>query len=206
MDLRRAPFGSMRMLRLQIFISSTRPARKSDVVGTWFEEAARRHAQFEIERVDLATVDLPLFDEPRHPRLRQYEHDHTRAWSKVVDRADAFVFVTPEYDHVPPASLVNALQFLVQEWAYKPLGFVSYGGVSAGTRSVQVLKQLAVALKMMPIPEAVHIPFFQQFVDEEVTQFTPEDVQESAAHVMLDELVRWAGALQTLRTPHPMPA
>lgn len=109
------------------------------------------------------------------------------------------MFVTPEYDHLPPASLVNALQFLVQEWAYKPLGFVSYGGVSAGTRGMQVTKQIAVGLRMMPIPEAVNLPFFSQHLDRDAGTFTPEDRHEKAARAMLDELKKWADALKPLR-------
>ena len=187
------------MLNLQIIIASTRSGRSGHHVGVWFDEIARRHGEFDVECVDLAEVNLPLFDEPRHPKLRQYEHARTKAWSKIVDRADAYVFVTPEYDHTPPAALVNALQHLVQEWAYKPAGFVSYGGVSGGTRGVQVTKQIAVALKMMPIPEAVNIPFYTQHLDREAGVFTPGEVQEKAAGAMLDELQKWGSALKPLR-------
>ncbi len=187
------------MLNLQIIIASTRSGRSGHLVGAWFTEAARRHGGFEVEVVDLAEVDLPLFDEPRHPRLHQYEHAHTKAWSTTVARADAYVFVTPEYDHLPPAALVNALQHLVREWAYKPAGFVSYGGVSGGTRGVQVAKQIAVALKMMPVPEAVNLPFFSRHIDYEAATFAPAEVQEEAAVAMLDELHRWSAALKPLR-------
>ena len=186
-------------MTLQIIVASTRDGRLGHLVGEWFEEIAREHGGFDLELIDLADVALPLFDEPRHPRLAQYEHDHTRAWSRRIDPADAFVFVTPEYDHGAPASLVNALQFLVREWAYKPAGFVSYGGVSAGLRSVQMTKSILTALRVMPIPEAVSIPFFAQHFDEEGGGFDPGEVQEKAAVVMLDELARWAAALQPLR-------
>lgn len=188
------------MLNLHVIIASTRSGRAGHHVGAWFDEIARHHGAFDVELIDLAEIDLPLFDEPRHPKLRQYEHAHTKAWSEIVDRADAFVFVTPEYDHTPPASLVNALQHLVHEWGYKPAGFVSYGGVSGGTRGVQVTKQTAVALKMMPIPEAVNIPFFKEHLDRETGTFGPGEVQEKAAGKMLDELQKWAEALRPLRT------
>lgn len=184
---------------LQIVTASTRPTRKGPAVAAWFHEQARRHGRFEIEMVDLAEVALPMFDEPKHPKLGEYEHAHTLAWSATVSRADAFVVVTPEYDHGPPASLINALQYLVKEWAYKPMGFVAYGGVSAGTRSVSVLKMTAVALKMMPMVEAVTIPFFAHHLDPDTGAFRPPEVQESAAKVMLDELLRWTAALRTLR-------
>lgn len=185
---------------LQVITASTRDGRKGPFVADWFLEQARRHDGFRVEPVDLADVDLPLFDEPRHPRLQEYEHEHTREWAATVARADAFVVVTPEYDHSPPASLLNAFQFLVKEWAYKPLGFVSYGGVSGGTRSAEVSKLVATTLRMMPIPEAVSIPFFSKHIDEEAGEFTPGEVQEKASKAMLDELLRWTRALRVLRS------
>jgi NAD(P)H-dependent FMN reductase len=151
-----------------------------------------------VELVDLAEVNLPLMDEPAHPRLQLYEHAHTRAWSARVAAADAFVFVTPEYNYGVPPSLVNALDYLVQEWAYKPCAFVSYGGVSGGTRSVQMAKQIVTTLKMMPMQEAVAIPFFAQYIDEQGL-FVPPESHEHAAEVMLKELHRWTAALKPLR-------
>lgn len=191
--------GEQRPL-LQVVIASVREERKGELVADWFIGEAEKHGAFLVERVDLAQVKLPLFDEPRHPRLRHYEHEHTKAWSRSVERADAFVFVTPEYDYGIPAPLANALQYLVHEWAYKPLGFCSYGGVSAGTRGVQMTKQIATTLKLVPIFEAVAIPFFTEKIDAESGLFEPGPVQEKAAAVMLDEMVRWEGALRTLRT------
>jgi NAD(P)H-dependent FMN reductase len=187
------------MLNLQIVVASTRRGRQGPLVGAWFLECARAHGKFGVELVDLADVDLPLLDEPMHPRLAQYEHEHTRAWSAIVNRADAFVFVTPEYDYGAPASLLNALQYLLKEWAYKPVGFVSYGGVSGGTRSVQMTKQIVTTLKMVPMSEAVAIPFFAQYIDKETGAFDPGEVQVTAATVMLDELLKWTGALRPLR-------
>jgi len=189
------------MDKLQIIVASTRDGRSGHRVGEWFLQQARAHGKFDVELVDLADVNLPLLDEPRHPRFAQYEHSHTKAWSEIVDRADAYVFVTPEYDHAPPASLMNALQFLSREWAYKSAGFVSYGGVSAGTRGVQITKQILTSLKVMPLPETVAVPFFTQHIDKTTGAFDPGPTQAQAATVMLDELLRWTEALQTLRTP-----
>jgi len=190
----------MTKLRLQILTVSTRLQRKGPAVAAWFLAQAQAYdAGFEIEAVDLAEQQLPVFDEPRHPRLKQYEHDHTKRWSEVVERADAFVFVTPEYNHSMPPSLVNALDFLVQEWAYKPVGFVSYGGVSAGTRSVEAAKMLVTSLKMMPMFETVSVPFFTRHLDEATGRFDPGEVHDKAARAMLDELSRWAHALVPLR-------
>ncbi|MDQ6621420.1 MAG: NAD(P)H-dependent oxidoreductase [Pseudomonadota bacterium] len=184
---------------LEIIIASTREGRSGHRIGQWFEGVARRHSGFEIELIDLATVALPLFDEPVHPRLRQYKGEHTKSWSATVERADAYVLVTPEYNYAPPPSLVNALDFLVHEWGYKPVGFVSYGGLSGGTRSVQMTKLIVTALKMMPMVEAVNLPFYATHLNKETGAFEPPQVQEDAGRVMLDELARWAAALQPMR-------
>ena len=187
------------MLKLEVIVASTRAERKGPLVAAWFLDRARAHGKFDIELVDLAAVNLPVFDEPKHPRLRDYVHAHTKAWSETVARADAYVFVTPEYDFSTPASLVNALQYLLHEWAYKPAGFVSYGGVSAGTRGVQMTKSIVTALKMMPMFEAVAIPFFAHFIKADTGSFEPGETQDKAAVVMLDELLKWATALKPMR-------
>ncbi len=83
---------------LQVIVASTRPGRVGRTVAEWFAAEAEGHAGFDVELVDLAEVDLPLFDEPKHPRLQQYEHDHTRRWSDTISRGDAFAFVMPEYN------------------------------------------------------------------------------------------------------------
>lgn len=184
---------------LQVVIASVRDERKGVLVADWFIGEAEKHGGFEVERIDLAEVNLPLFNEPRHPRLRKYEHEHTKAWSRTVDRADAYVFVTPEYDYGIPAPLANALQYLVHEWAYKPLGFCSYGGVSAGTRGVQMTKQIATTVKLVPMFEAVSIPFFTEKIDAESGLFDPGPEQAKAVVMMLDEMLRWEAALRTLR-------
>ena len=183
---------------LQIFIASTRPGRKGEAVAKWFDARARAHGAFDVELVDLAEVNLPLLNEPEHPSLRKYQHDHTKRWSERVTRADAFVFVTPEYNYCAPPSLVNALDYLVHEWSFKPVGFVSYGGVSGGTRSVQMTKLQVTALRMMPISEAVTLPFFARMFAADGT-FAPDETQQKAADTMLSELARWTAALRTLR-------
>ncbi len=183
---------------LQVIVASTRPGRSGRLVADWALREAEAHGAFTVELVDLADFDLPLLDEPHHPRLRQYAHAHTRRWSETIERGDAFVVVTPEYDYSTPAALMNALQYLLHEWAYKPMGFVSYGGISGGLRGVQMTKQVATSLKMMPIPEGVAIPFFAQHIDS-TPLFKPGELPRQAAHRMLDELLRWATALAPLR-------
>lgn len=182
---------------LHVVVASTRPGRVGLSVGQWFCAAAERHGGFALEFVDLAEVDLPLLDEPNHPRLRQYTREHTKAWSERVERADAFAFVMPEYNHGFSAPLKNAIDYLNREWRYKAVGLVSYGGVSGGTRAAQMLKPVLAVLKMVPMSEAVIIPFVQQFVDDGV--FRADEPLEKAAQALLDELLRWTGVLKPLR-------
>jgi NAD(P)H-dependent FMN reductase len=184
-------------MNLTVVIASTREGRAGEPIARWFVERAEKHGAFEVVVADLKTVGLPLFDEPRHPRFRQYEHEHTKRWSAVVDAADAFVFVTPEYNFGAPPSLLNALDFVYKEWAYKPAAFVSYGGVSGGTRSVQMTKQVLTTLKVMPMFEAVTIPFFATMMKDGV--FHGNEALEKAVGPMLDELHKWAVALATMR-------
>jgi NAD(P)H-dependent FMN reductase len=183
---------------LQVVAASTRPGRKGIAVARWVAQLAEQHGGFDVELVDLAEVGLPVFDEPNHPRLRQYTHQHTKDWSATVSRGDAYVFVTPEYNHSFPASLKNALDFLHVEWADKAAALVSYGGVSAGLRAAGALKPVLAALRMVPVVEAATIPFFQQFLTDD-DQFVPNEQLEAGGKAMLDELLRLTTALQPLR-------
>ncbi len=184
---------------LLIVIASTRPGRVGLPVAQWFEEHARAHAGFEVSVADLAEIDLPFMDEPSHPRLERYTKQHTRDWSATVARSDAFAFVMPEYNHGFNAPLKNAIDFLHNEWKYKPVGLVSYGGVSAGTRAAQMIKPIVTVLKMSPVAEAVSVPFVQQFLDDD-GRIQPNEVMTQAATALLDELVRLEGALRPLRS------
>lgn len=183
---------------LQVVVASTRPGRAGLAIGEWARDRAVASGLFDVELVDLAEVGLPLLDEPHHPRLKQYEHAHTKEWSATVDRGDAFVFVTPEYNHSFPASLKNALDYLHHEWHHKPVGFVSYGGISGGTRAVNGLRQVCSTLRMFPVLEAVNIPFHTEVIGEDGAVKASE-IMDSAAGVMLAELARMAEALRPLR-------
>jgi len=190
--------------KLCIVIASTRPGRVGLPIAQWFQQEAIDQGAFEIDMVDLAEINLPFMDEPKHPRLRQYTQQHTRDWSARIDAADAFVFVMPEYNYGMNAPLKNAIDYLHSEWAYKPIGFVSYGGVSAGTRAVQMVKQVVTALRMVPVGEAVSIPFVQQFMHD--GQIHPNEVMQTSARAMLDELFRVTLAMRTLRRGEPVSA
>lgn len=184
--------------QLKIIIGSTRPSRKGPIVADWFLEIAKQHSDFEIELLDLKEINLPFMDEPEHPRLQKYTKAHTKKWSKTIDSADAFVIVTPEYNYGYPATLKNALDYLSVEWGEKPMAFVSYGGVSGGTRAVQDLKLPVTTLGMMPLPQAVNIPFFTQFINENDV-FEANAPLEKSANLMLNSLKKWSKALKNMR-------
>ena len=186
------------MLNIKIIIASTRPGRKGPSVASWIHAQLLEKTAFETELLDLAIINLPFLDEPEHPRLQKYAHDHTKNWSKLINEADGFIIVTPEYNFGYPAPLKNALDFLYNEWTYKPVGFVSYGGLSGGTRAVQQLKQVVTAQKMMPLAEAVHIPFFTKHINEE-GKFIPDESLIKSADGMFAELAKWMEGLAGIR-------
>jgi NAD(P)H-dependent FMN reductase len=185
------------MPKLTIVLASVRDGRGGEAIARWFVTRAKEHSQFDVELADLKELNLPILDEPHHPRLKKYVHDSTKRWSEIVGGSDAFVFITPEYNYTIPPALVNALDTVYHEWTYKPVGFVSYGGISGGMRAVQTEKLMVTGFKMMPMVEAVNIPFYTQFVDNGV--FKSNETHDKAVPVMLDELLRWSEALKTLR-------
>ncbi|HLR16387.1 MAG TPA: NAD(P)H-dependent oxidoreductase [Alcanivoracaceae bacterium] len=183
---------------LHIIICSTRPNRVGPAVAKWFYEFAQQQQKFNVKLVDLADFDLPIYDEPQHPASGVYEHEHTKAWAASVDAADAYIFVTPEYNYCPPPALNNALNYVYKEWNYKPCGFVSYGGVSGGLRAVQAAKLHVTTLKMMPMMEGVAIPMVAKQLNDD-GQFVSNELIDHSADTLLNELLRWTNALNTMR-------
>lgn len=185
-------------LNLKIIIGSTRPGRVGPTIAKWVEQSALSHGTFDVELVDLAELNLPFIDEAAHPAAQAYEHEHSKAWSRIVGGADAFIFVTPEYNYFAPASVVNAIQTVLREWGYKTAGIVSYGGISGGLRSAQELRQLLGNVNVHALPQVVPVPMFSQFIGEDGI-FRGNDVMNQGLTTQLDELQKWALALKTLR-------
>lgn len=185
-------------LNLKIIIASTRPVRVGPTIAAWITDFAKTQTAFEVDLIDLAELALPLLNEPAHPSARNYQHAHTLRWSEIVDSADAFVFVTPEYDYFAPASLVNAVQYLFHEWDKKPAGVVCYGGVSGGLRSAQVVRQLLSNMGMVALNRPVPIPFFPNFIKDGV--FQPDEPIMQGATAMLADLQHWATVLKSMRS------
>jgi NAD(P)H-dependent FMN reductase len=175
------------MSLLQVIVASTRPGRVGRTVAEWFATEAEGHGDFDVELVDLAEVDLPLFDEPKHPRLQEYEHDHTRRWSETISRGDAFAFVMPEYNFGYNAALKNAIDFLWNEWNDKPVALVGYGGVSGGLRAMTVLKPVLTAVRLQYVAE-VPIPFVHERVQD--GEVEANDPMRKGAEGALDALAR----------------
>lgn len=186
------------MYKLKIISSSVRPGRKGPVIARWITEVAKKYEQFEAELLDLGEINLPMMNEPNHPSKKDYQHEHTKKWSAVIDEADAFVFVTAEYDFNYPAPLRNALEYLFKEWAYKAAGIVSYGGVSAGTRAANSLKADLSTFSIVPLYQMVNIPFFTNFINEN-GELSPNEITVKSADAMLKELLRWTRGLKIIK-------
>jgi NAD(P)H-dependent FMN reductase len=184
------------MLNVGIIIGSTRPGRKAEVVARWVYDIAAKRGDASFEVVDIADFDLPLLDEAVPPSMNQYSKPHTKAWAAKIATFDAFVFVTPEYNHSISGALKNAIDFLFREWNDKAAGFVGYGGVG-GVRAVEQLRLVMGEIKIADVRAQVALSLFTDF--ENFTTFKPAPQQTAAVNAMLDDLVAWGEALRMMR-------
>lgn len=189
-------------IRLQIIISSVRPNRFGDKPASWIAGLAKE-AGFEVETVDLKDWQLPFYDERGSPNALKGQLTNTRAleWNKLLASADAYLIVTPEYNHGYPASLKNVI-----DWTYpaasvanKPVAFLSYGTVG-GSRAVQQLRQVVIELQMVPIRGQVNITRHWELQDEAGTlKPGAMDVYTPGAKAMLEQLQWYGRALKVAR-------
>ncbi|HEY5993046.1 MAG TPA: NAD(P)H-dependent oxidoreductase [Gallionellaceae bacterium] len=184
------------MIKVAIIIGSTRPGRKADAVAKWVHGIASKRSDAEYEIVDIKDYNLPLLDEPVPPSLGQYSQPHTKTWAAKIAAFDAFVFVTPEYNHSTSAALKNAIDYLYREWNNKAAGFVSYGSMG-GARAVENLRLVMGELQVADVRAQVMLSLFTDF--ENFTVFKPAATHEKSVAAMLDQLVAWGGAMKTLR-------
>lgn len=173
-------------MRLLVLIASTRVGRAGGAVGAWVAETARQAGAVEVDVVDLASFVLPMMEEPNHPRLKAYTSELTWAWSRRVEAADAVVFVLPEYNHSYSAPLKNAIDHLHGEWAGKPVGLVSYGGLSGGSRAVVALQPVMVNLGMRMLAANVEIAWVSEHIVDGV--FVPSERHDRAIAAELTSL------------------
>ena len=183
-------------VKLAIIIGSTRPGRKAETVARWVHEIARQRNDADIELVDIQDFNLPLLDEPVPPSMGQYSKPHTKAWAAKIDTFDAYVFVTPEYNHGISGALKNAIDFLYREWNNKAAGFVGYGS-AGGVRAVEHLRLVMGELQVADVRAQVMLSLFTDF--ENFSEFKPAQRHEASVTSMLNQVIAWGGALRTLR-------
>ncbi|MGA4850872.1 NADPH-dependent FMN reductase [Streptomyces sp. G5(2025)] len=191
-------------LRVAVLVGSTREGRFAPVVTRWIRSHLNRRADMEADVVDLAETPLPTvlpaFGGPPAPGTEEA----LALVSPRLARADAFVFVTPEYNHSFPASLKNAIDWHNEQWHAKPVGFVSYGGVSGGLRAVEQLRPVMAELNATTIRNTVSLHNVWGLFDEEYAMKDPQS--DAAAKSMLDQLAWWAEALREARSARPYAA
>lgn len=184
------------MIKVAVIIGSTRPGRVGEAVARWVYGIAKNRSDADFALVDIADFNLPLLDERVPPSQGQYSQPHTIAWAEVVASFDAYVFVTPEYNHGTSGALKNALDFVYREWNNKAAGFVSYGS-AGGARAVEQLRLVTSELQIAHVRNQVMLSLFTDF--ENFTVFKPHPRNEDSVNAMLDQLVAWGGALKTMR-------
>ena len=186
----------MSALNVHVVLGSVREGRMAGPVGRWVQRTAADRSSMNVEVVDLGDWDLPFFALPKSPAQGDYEDALQKKWAAKVAEADAYVFISPEYNHGYSAVLKNALDYVYAEYNRKPAAFVSYGGVE-GARSVEQLRQIVVELQMAPLRNAVHIRGVWGKVEDR--NFQPADKDNEMLDKCLDELQWWGDALKTAR-------
>src|SRR5256714_3767282 len=184
------------MLKIGIITGSTRPNRQSPAVATWVLEIARKRTDAEYELVDIKDFELPLLDEPSPPSMGNYQQPHTKRWAAKIASLDAFVFVSPEYNHGIPAALKNAIDFLFAEWNHKAAGFVSYGG-AGGARAVEQLRLLLAEVHVGTGRTQTVVWMITDFAN--LPTVNPPTKHQKTLRIVLDQIVAWDGALKQLR-------
>ncbi|GGC05038.1 FMN reductase [Marinobacterium zhoushanense] len=183
-------------MHLQIIIGSVRQGRAAKPVADWAFTHAKQRDDMTVELVDLKNWPLPMFNLPKSPAAGDYEDEQQQRWAKSVERADAYLFVCPEYNHGYSAVLKNALDYVYAEWNRKPASIISYGG-AMGARAVEQLRLSLIALQVAPVPNAVHIAGVHKKIDHGA--FNGDDRDTAQLQRSLDELAWWGNALYWAR-------
>ncbi|MBO9579141.1 MAG: NAD(P)H-dependent oxidoreductase [Microbacteriaceae bacterium] len=183
-------------LRIAVILGTTRPGRRGEAVAQWIVERGNARDTARYELVDLADYPLPHLDEVNSAKMGQYEGEHTKTWSAVIDQYDGFVFVTPEYNASISGVLKNAIDYLYAEWTNKAAAFASYG-VNGGMRAVQQLRTIASELELAGVRQSLNLSVFADW--QEFTTFAPGAHNDPTLETMFGQLESWAGALQPLR-------
>jgi NAD(P)H-dependent FMN reductase len=191
-------------MKLQVIVGSTRPTRAADKIVPWVTREAAEHEGFEVEILDLRDWPLPMFGEHMgsigNPQDPSYSEEIVRRWNRKIAQADAYLIITPEYNHSVPGVLKNALDSVFVSFAFrnKPIAAVGYsGGVGGGIRAIEHLAQIAVEAEMAPVRSTVVIPFVDKaFADD--GQPT-DNTTTLSLRIALEDLAWWASALKAAR-------
>lgn len=183
--------GGTTMLNIGIVLGSTREGRVSPQVGEWVKELADKRGDANYEVIDIADYNLPLLGEAGQ------DASGAAAWSEKIAQMDGFIFIVQEYNHSISASLKNALDYLRVEWNNKAAGIVSYGSVG-GARATEHLRGILSELSIAHVRVHPALSLFTDF--ENGTHFAPKDVQAQSVNDMLDQLLPWTEAMQSVRT------
>ncbi len=186
------------MITLKILTGSVRPGRFNDQPVHWIYNLAKKRTDIAVELLDLSKIHLPLLDEPVPPSMHQYSQEHTKQWSTLVESADAFIMVTPEYNHSTSAALKNAIDYLFSEWHYKPVSFVSYGSLAGGSRAVEHLRQIAAEVRLYDLREQILLPNYWENLDAQ-GNYQFNERHEKSANEIIDQLTFWGEVLKEAR-------
>lgn len=189
-------------MKIQIIMGSTRTGRFVEQPSKWIFEKLKQKKDIEAELIDLRDWPLPFFDEPVSPSMmgvmkKDYVNEAAKNWAKKIGEADGYIIVTPEYNHGYTGVLKNAIDYVYNEWNNKPVAFISYGGISGGTRAVQQLRQIVIELQMVPIRNGVHIPMYWSKLDSKGNLIT--DSLEEGGENLLNQLILWAKNLKSTK-------
>ena len=145
-------------IKIKIILGSTRQGRFGERPANWINDELKNWEGVEAELIDLRDHPMPFLDSPISPSMMnmKYPHSVVQKWSEKINEADAFIIVSPEYNHGYSAVLKNAMDWLSPEWSRKPIGFVSYGSVGGG-RAIEQLRQVVIELGMVPIRKSIHL-------------------------------------------------
>ncbi|MEV7191982.1 NAD(P)H-dependent oxidoreductase [Streptomyces sp. NPDC093510] len=190
--------GADERLRLAVVVASTREGRFAPTVAAWFTGQAAHRLDLDIDVIDLAGANLP-------DALSGRPGPEVAAMTGRIDAADAFVIITPEYNHSFPAPLKTAIDWHYEEWRAKPVGFVSYGGLSGGLRAVEHLRQVFAELHAVTVRDTVSFHGAASCFDDSGAPVDPTG-PEAAAKTMLDQLTWWGRTLRDGKTARPYAA
>ena len=183
------------MLNIAIIPGTSRPQALNPQIVNWVEQQLASNGDVRAEVVDFGSFDLPLLDEVIPAGAKMYANDHTKAWGAKLEEFDAFIFVTPEYNHSISGSLKNALDFVATEFNHKVAGIVNYGADN-GVRAAEHLRHILANYKLAVVRDQASFSIFTDVADG---TFAPTEVSTAPFASMVDDIVAWGEALKSVR-------